>query len=360
MKRWAGIARFGGIGDNLVAASPLYILKKLGYMTEIITSEPNHVVYLNNPHIDKLSVHVPELDFPQNDMLSWQKYFAGRGRSFDVFGHFSHSMEGRHAKFEQMTDFWQPLEYRRKICAGSYLETAHDIMGVPYVFDRLYYPTDEEIDRAMKTKAEVGGRFVSWILNGSRIDKVYPYCAFIITRLIKELDLTVVIQGGGEKDYSMAQAIGDHCQLQNSSVKKLELAVSRPGTETGGEKNWPLRRSMALAHVADLVVGPDTGLSWSVAFEPMPKVIMVSHTSVENITKHWRNTVTLHADPERVPCWPCHRLHNTKDTCVENKEKNGAACISDISVETIFETIKAKLNSDPTNVVPFKYAAPAQ
>jgi len=30
MNRWAGIARFGGVGDNLMAASPLPLLKRLG------------------------------------------------------------------------------------------------------------------------------------------------------------------------------------------------------------------------------------------------------------------------------------------------------------------------------------------
>jgi hypothetical protein len=66
----------------------------------------------------------------------------------------------------------------------------------------------------------------------------------------------------------------------------------------------------------------------------------VSHASAENITKHWVNTVTLHADPDRVPCWPCHRLHNDPSTCKSNKEDNGAACISDISVERLFQAVK--------------------
>ena len=47
MNRWAAVARFGGIGDNLIAASPLRALKRMGYMTEVITSPPNNSVFLH-------------------------------------------------------------------------------------------------------------------------------------------------------------------------------------------------------------------------------------------------------------------------------------------------------------------------
>ena len=130
MNRWACIAQLGGIGDNLVAASPLSALKRLGYMTEILTNEGNHVVFQHNPHLDKLTVKKPDRDLPQNDLAAWQKWFESRANEYDFFAHLSHSMEGRHAVFKTMTSFWWPEEYRRKLCAGSYLETAHDIAGV--------------------------------------------------------------------------------------------------------------------------------------------------------------------------------------------------------------------------------------
>jgi len=59
MKGWAAVCRFGGVGDNLVAASTLRPLKKLGYNVEVITTKKGsntHTVFLNNPFIDKLSL----------------------------------------------------------------------------------------------------------------------------------------------------------------------------------------------------------------------------------------------------------------------------------------------------------------
>ena len=348
MNRWAGVARFGGVGDNLMSASPLKALKRMGYMTEVITSEPNHVLYQHNPYIDKLSVKNAERDLPQNDLYAWQKWFDSRAREFDLFIHASHACEGLHAYFKTMTGFWWSPEMRRKIAVGSYLESVHDIAGVPYDFGPLFFPSPEEYAMAMRVKKSMNAdRFILWVLSGTRIDKVYPYAPMAVARIIKEVKAPVMLMGGpSEKEYTMAQAIKEYVETANGNREGLFLAIP----EGGGEKCWPLRTSLSLAMVADLVVTPDTGTAWAVAFEKMPKIVMVSHASVENITKHWINTTTLHADPNYVPCWPCHRLHDDPSTCVPNKENNGAACISNISVEKLVSTV-AERWSMASNVI---------
>jgi ADP-heptose:LPS heptosyltransferase len=96
-----------------------------------------------------------------------------------------------------------------------------------------------------------------------------------------------------------------------------------------------VRRTLAFAQACDLVIGPDTGIMWGVAFEAVPKIMLLSHASPENITKHWINTITLTANQGRVPCWPCHQLHDDHSTCTPNADNSGAACMTDISVEAI-------------------------
>lgn len=347
MNRWAGIARFGGVGDNLMAASPLPLLKRLGYMTEVISSPPHHGVFLHNPYIDKLSVKNADEDLPKNDLLGWQKWFDSRAREYDLFVHGSHSCEGRHAFFKTMTAFWWPEEMRRKVAAGSYLETVHDIAGVHYEFGPLFFPTPEEYAMAFQIKKQIGERCILWVLSGTRVDKVYPYTTMAVARIIRELSAPVVLMGGpSEKEHAMAQKIREHVEVTNSTKDGLFLAVP----PQGGELAWRLRTALTFALICDLVVTPDTGTAWAVAFEAMPKIVTLSHASVENITKHWVNTTVLHADPNRVPCWPCHRLHDDPSTCVVNKEGNGAACISDISVERLVQAVADKWRTD-TNVV---------
>lgn len=337
MKGWAGVARLGGVGDNLIAAAVLKPLKRMGYMTEVITSEYAQSIYHNNPYLDKLSVK-KDGEIPGGD--DWQKWFVNRGKEYDRFVHLSHSCEGRHALQKNQTAFWWHQDYRRKLCAGSYLETVCDIAQVPYDFGPLFYPTEDELDRAKRTRDEqIGGKYLTWVISGSRVDKIYPYAAAAICRIIKELDIPVVMVGAGPNQSKMAEVVQTEVKRTNGSHKGLHVALSPEGSDPGGHQHWSIRRSLTQACLSNLVITPDTGIGWATAMEQMPKIAMLSHASADNITKHWVNTTTLHADPINVPCWPCHRLHDTIETCTRAKDApESAACMADISVETIVRT----------------------
>lgn len=337
--RWAGVARLGGIGDNLIVASTLRPLKKLGYNVEVITSEFASVVYLNSPFVDKLSIK-REGDIPTGP--EWQKWFVARSNEYDVFAHLSHTGEVRHALFRDSTPFWWRPEYRRKICAGSYLETAHDIVGVPYDFGPTFFPTDHELEEQAIARTKIGGDYVAWVVAGSRPDKIYPASCMAIPRLIKELGCRVVLVGIGEKQGALAKHIETTVRQTNSSLNNLFA------TKSFGDPGFSVRRSLTTVLGASLVITPDTGAAWAVAMEPMPKIVLLSHASAENITKHWVNTTSLHADVNRVPCWPCHRLHDDMTTCTPSKDNpNAAACIDDIPVEKILKTADRLLQAVP-------------
>lgn len=64
---------------------------------------------------------------------------------------------------------------------------------------------------------------------------------------------------------------------------------------------------------------------------------MLSHSSAENLTKHWLNTTTLEPNCEKAPCFPCHRLHMDWQDDVKH-EKTGAALIKP---EAVFRVAKA-------------------
>jgi hypothetical protein len=89
-----------------------------------------------------------------------------------------------------------------------------------------------------------------------------------------------------------------------------------------------------------LVITPDTGPQWAVAQLPMPKIVLLSHSSAENITKYAVNTTSLAAEQSRVPCFPCHRLHSDYSTCTPNFDNDGPACITDLSVEAIVQAAR--------------------
>ena len=318
----------------------------------MLTDHKHGVVFQNNPFIDKLTV-LPDKHIPTGP--DWNKWFENRAKEYDQFWHLSHTCEGRHALNMGSSGFWWPQAYRRKICAGSYLETVHDICGVAHDFGPLFFPTEDEQVRALEVRdkpsepgiVRFGGPFLAWVVSGSRVDKKHPYSGMAIARIIREMGIRVVMFGAGGPQFEDAKSIQDHVKRQNGTDHGLFLCLSPENSDPGGFQNWHTRRSLSQMLTATAVVTPDTGLAWAVAMEPMPKIVMVSHASAENITRHWRNTITLHADPAEIPCWPCHRLHDTVDTCVPMKDMGkAAACMGDISTELIVSAVKAALARD--------------
>ncbi len=343
---WAGVARLGGVGDNLIGASVCRPLKEMGYRVEMITQLPCGAVFENNPHIDKIS-NFSNDDLPKSDPVDWQKFFVAAGKNFDKFGHLSGSCEMLHAFFPASTTFWWPDKFRRKIAAGNYLESVHEILDVPLTFGPLFFPTAAEHEQARSTVAKVrskrAGPVIGWCMAGTRVDKIYPPTPFVLARLIRELSASVVMLSAPPpfRDWDLCKQAANMVLAENGTIDGL-LHAGSPSME---HETWPIRRILTTAQHCDLVVGPDTGPMWGVAFEPVPKILLHSHASVENIAKHWTNTVSLHADPRRVPCWPCHRLHSDLSTCVPNALNNGAACISDISPDRIIDEVKRLLIS---------------
>ena len=340
---WACIVRLGGVGDNLIASSVFPALKKKYGKLEVICAEPQNVVFENNPYIDKLTVK-KQGDPPWEDGLKWQQYWLGRSNEYAFFANLSHTCEVHRALTRAQTAYYWPASTRRKMCGQSYLEAVADVCEVAYEdLEPRFYPTAIEVEAALETKRLVGGRYVGWVLTGSRLDKIWPPAAMVIGRIIKELGIPVILFGAPGKDSEIAKVIEGYIAQANGSLKDLHTACSVDPEHP----NWPVRRILTQLMHSEVVVSPDTGPAWGMAKEEVPKIIMLSHASPENITKHWVNTVSLHADPSKVPCWPCHLLIEEQYDCERHSGqygKSGSACISSISPDTVFENIKKLLN----------------
>ena len=343
MKPWALVARLGGIGDNLIASSVLPLLAET-HNVEVMAQEPQHVVFENNPHIAKLTVRKPG-DLPA-DGNHWQQWFAHRGREYDRWFNLSHSCEGVLALLPGQTQFHWPAAWRRKYCGVNYLEYVHDIVGVRHAFDPRFYPTEAETQHASETLDKVRGaggyrHVVGIVLSGSRLDKSWPYMPLLVGKLVRELNVAVVLFGS-EAETKIAKHIQDFVGEYNSGYSGMHAAISPDKVKP----SWPIRRSLTTLQHCDLVISPDTGLAWGVAMEAVPKIMLLSHASPVNITKHWANTLPLFADQKRVDCWPCHKLHDTIETCRKAENAEAAACIADISHEEVFVAAKAALRGE--------------
>ena len=126
--------------------------------------------------------------------------------------------------------------------------------------------------------------------------------------------------------------VGDTaCQLLEEGWEEEPRVIRRSGV-------WSIRESLAFVQVADCVVGPETGVLNAAGFLDVPKVIMLSHSSKENLTRDWKRTTVLTA--QGLPCQPCHRLHYGDRYCHVEPDSRAALCAFGIDPGRVFEAIR--------------------
>jgi ADP-heptose:LPS heptosyltransferase len=261
------------------------------------------------------------------------QFFKRVGPAYDRVIHLSESIERTCDFFEDQCQFWWDDVARRALANVSYLERVHDLAGVPHDFAPGFFPTDEE-------KAWAADMVDGWdakpligvVCAGSNLDKVWPRLPQAIVRLLATFPKgrIVFFNSTAPRDQEIVGAV-----LKQAHDAAPD-GISRIQHTTG----WSIRQALTMVQRLDLLIGPDTGLMWSAAMdERIRKVVLLSHASPTNITKHWLNTATLHADPQEVPCWPCHRLHKGPETCRFDHSAGAAACIASISPETLMRSV---------------------
>lgn len=332
----AVVLRFGGFGDSLQAANILPELKRQGYRVYFMTTPRGQEILRHDPHVDEFLIQDDD-QVPNQELPHHWLYMASK---FDKFVNLCESVEGALLAFPGRANHFWPASVRDDVMGKNYLEWTAQLAEVPYYSEAKFYPSLEEVNKATGYLANIKNtlagpltipqrapdRFnILWCLAGSSMHKFYPHQDTVIQRVLKEIPEAIVIFSG---DYA--------CKLLEEGWEK-EPRVKCESGEMG------IRDTLTLAQQVDCVVGPETGVLNAVAFEPVPKVIMLSHSTVENLTKHWVNTYSLVAPiDESVGCKnkACHRLHYGKEFCFEDKETGAASCQMAITPEMAFEAIE--------------------
>jgi hypothetical protein len=186
-----------------------------------------------------------------------------------------------------------------------------------------FYPTAAEHAWAKAMRALLPGPLVFLAPSGSGAFKAWPH-AEAFMGLMADAGIYTLLLG----DIKTMPDI-DH--------------VERSGEEYGivvGQE-WSLRLAMTMALHADFVVATESVFANAVAMEPMPKIIMLSHSSVENLTRDWVNTCSLEAP---VACHPCHRIHNAAARlCARDTITKASACMASYSADTVADLVKQAL-----------------
>lgn len=335
----ACVVRYGGFGDMLQAANLLPELKRQGYHVTFNTTPKGQNVLLHDPHIDAWLLQDDDQVPNQELHLFWRAL----ERRFDKVIQLSESVEGTLLAMPGRANHAWPDAVRRVELNKNYLEWTSALAELEYHSESRFYPSVYEAAKAAgyiggirtaRAKANApGGELligtatpkvfsIMWVLSGSSMHKFYPWQDQVIARVMLELPEAVVIFNGDEP-----------CRILEQGWE-LEPRVY---CESG---KMDIRESLSLARAVDCVVGPETGVLNAVAFEEkVAKVILLSHSSRENLTKHWTRTATI--EPQNTACYPCHRLHYGKDFCHEDADTGAALCQVNIAPARVFEAIYA-------------------
>ncbi len=315
-EKTAGIVRLGGNGDALWAASVAAEFHAQGYEVTLYAGKNGAEVLRHDPHITHL-IDLPGNILDDDELLA---FFAHQAAHFDKWVNLIGSVEGRLLPHQSVREFYLPQAVRHKLMDHNYLDMVHayaEIEGAPV--RQKFYPSAEEAALAKKLRSELPGPVVLVSPTGSGPFKAWPHTQEFMRQLALEGVYTVMV--------------GDLKHLPDLDM------VNVRGTDYGHivGQEWPLRLALAYALECDAVVGTESVFANAVAYEPMPKVVMLSHSSHENLTRDWINTAALEAP---VACHPCHRIHNfSSSMCSKDTNTGASACMAHYGPQMVADLV---------------------
>lgn len=307
----AAVVRYGAFGDYMQTSSVIAELKEQGFHVTLHGSPPASDVMRADPHIDR--VILQDKDQVPNQLLGpfWDYW----SKKYDRFVNLSESVERSMLAIHPSAAFlWKP-KARHELLNHNYIEMMHHIAGVPFTKNKIrFYAEPAEKEWARKERAKMDRYVIVWALAGSSVHKTWPYVDAVIASLMLNYpEVDVVFVGGPE---------GKILEAGWENEKRVHCR--------SGE--WEIRKTLAFLDVADCIIGPETGVLNAAAMLDIPKIVFLSHSTHENLTKGWYNTYPLWA--KNINCKgrgnneapACHQLHYSWDHCNKDYDPECLDC----------------------------------
>lgn len=316
----AAVVRYGGFGDMIQASSVLPGLKAQGFHITFFTTPRGYDILSSNTYIDEFVIQ--DTDQVPNAELS--NFWYVQSQKYDRFVNLSESVEGSLLAMPGRAAHRWNHATRHKHLNVNYLEITHDLAEVPITKDSPpeahFYPTVDEITWAADERETMGKIVIAWSLAGSSVHKVWPHLDAVIARVLStEKDVDFVLMGD------------PLCELLEQGWEKEPRVHLRSG-------KWSIRESLTFCLAqAEVVIGSETGVLNAVGMEEVQKIITLSHSSHENLTKYWKNTTVL--EP-KTDCYPCHMMHYNFNFCRRDAETGTAQCQSDITIDEMYRAVR--------------------
>lgn len=302
------LVRLGAFGDALWLSSVLPALKAEGYHITVYTQEQGETVLRHDPSVDRI-IQMPDYLFQGLNLVS---YWLHEQAKYDRFINLVGSVETRLLPTSKDFEFYWSDEVRRRVMNQNYLQTVHDWCGVEYKPRVRFHPSAAEQSQAAARRAALAGPVIVLNPAGSGQFKWWPHWQRAAELLSARAHVVV---------------LGDMAGPAPAQSERIHLIG----------KNWPIREALAFAQRADVVVGGESAITNAVSFEPMLKVVLLSHSTQDNLTRDWPETVSIAV--EGLDCYPCHRIHQDMKFCTMDRDTRASACQASIKPEQVDDVV---------------------
>lgn len=314
------LVRYGGFGDVLQITSILPLLKNQGIRVCVNVTELGANILENNQFVDELLIQTDD-QVPNNELWDyWEKLET----LFSDFINLSQIIESNLLCTPNQEKYSWPKSRRHRSLNKNYSEALHKKAKVPNVFNVGFYPTETEVKWVKRQRNEMRLGSIHFVvliaLSGSSIHKAYPYMDAVMAYLLMTWPFIRFVTVGDEA-----------CKILEAGWEKEDRVFCRSG-------KWSVRQAISFAQKANLVLGPETGILNAVSTAEIPKVCLLSHSSDENLTKHWVNTTSI--TPIDTKCYPCHQMHYSFTHCNRDDETGASMCAARINPEEVVNAIE--------------------
>lgn len=295
-------------GDALFASSVLHHLKRQGWHVTVYCDGMGEEILRHDPNVDRMLWLAAE-EVTLGEISDF--FFAARSeytRALNLMEVVAKNL----IAFGPDARFLWPDRVRREVFGRNYLELMHLVAEVLPIPQQRFYPTEDEVGWARSLRCLAHGPVAVLAASGSIVPKFWPYLDELADGLLAR----------GFEVYILGDLRGQTFRYRGG--------LHAIGTE------WTMRQACTWAWQADIVIGQETGLLNAVALERNAKIVLLSHSTAENLTRDWVNTIALSG---AVACYPCHRLHRSFDYCARDAKTGTAMCQAAIPAERVLECV---------------------
>src|SRR3990167_2809647 len=315
------IWRTGAFGDMVVVTPLIRHLHIQGHQAFIVCGDRGEQVLRNNPHVFKILPHDQTV---KNENLGDHIDYLKRKNHCDRVIDLNESIEVALSQHPRSPNYKLPKTERITRFNRNFYEYCFEHAKEPWDTTTSLKPElffdENELEEAHKyLKPDCYNVLIG--LSGSGNNKAWPWMMDLCNNIGKNYPDVHIITVGDIK-----------CEI----LEDIETPDLTHITKLSGK--IPMRTSMALTSMVDLVISPDTGLLHASGCYETPKIALLGHNTHECITKYFTNVHPIQADEKLAPCAPClFMIYDPKLQCPLSYKTNSSICMADgIGLQTVY------------------------